>query len=125
MTVSGEDSGEAVTLDLLDETRREVDALREIMSRASHRLDDLHRQLRNPNLIGVNLDLPFRVEHWESQAVRWTVSASASISIAHGAFEAAVKNFPNQRLYLRHGMLVIAKHEPPPPRGITYHPIKA
>jgi hypothetical protein len=58
--------------------------------------------------------MPFRVEMWDSddQHIRWVAATCDTVSVAHGAFDAAIKTYPNYRWKLRNGMLVLRKHEP-------------
>lgn len=44
--------------------------------------------------------------------IRWVVSASSSVMMAHAAFDVAVANYPDQRFMLRNRALVIRKHGP-------------
>jgi hypothetical protein len=78
------------------------------------RIDELLRELANPNLHDIPTNLPFRVEMWDrtNQHIRWVVSASSSVAIGHAALDAAVANFPGQRFTLRNGILVIRSHDP-------------
>ena len=57
-------------------------------------------------------NLPFRVEMWDQsdQHIRWVIAASASVAIGHAAMDAAIANYPKQRLTLRNGILVIRQH---------------
>ena len=81
------------------------------------RVDELLRQLANPNLHDIPRNLPFRVEMWDrsEQHVRWVIAASASVAVGHAALEAAIANYPGQSFTLRNGILVIRQH----PRGET------
>jgi hypothetical protein len=47
--------------------------------------------------------------------IRWVVSASSSVAIAHAALDVAIANYPNERFTLRNGALVIRQHSPPRP----------
>lgn len=53
-----------------------------------------------------------RVELWtaDGQQVRWVVAATANVSVAHAAFEAAIRNWPHERFTLRQGLLLIREH---------------
>lgn len=77
-----------------------------------HRVDELLRELANPNLHDIPRNLPFRVEMWDrsDQRVRWVIAASASVAIGHAALDAAIANYPDQRFTLRNGILVIREH---------------
>ena len=67
------------------------------------------RQLANPNLHDIPLNLPFRVEMWDQsdQHIRWVIAASASVAVGHAAMDAAIANYPDQRFTLRNGILVL------------------
>ncbi len=72
------------------------------------------RQLANPNLPDTPLELSFRIEQWDRHrdAICWTVCATSSLYMAHGAFQAAVESYPEDRWTLRNRAHVIRKHEP-------------
>jgi hypothetical protein len=78
------------------------------------RIDDLLRQLANPNLHDIPTNLPFRVELWDrhDQHIRWVISASANVVVGHAALEAAIAAYPGERFTLRNGILVIRQHTP-------------
>jgi hypothetical protein len=61
-------------------------------SEAHFRVDELLRQLANPNLHDIPRNLPFRVEMRDGsdQHVRWVIAASASAAVGHAAMDAAV-----------------------------------
>ena len=79
--------------------------------RAYFRVDELLRELENPNLHDI-ANMQSRVELWtaDGQHVRWVVAATANITIGHAAFDAAVANWPNERFTLRQGVLLIREH---------------
>jgi hypothetical protein len=53
----------------------------------------------NLNLHDIPPNLPFRVEMWDQsdQHIRWVITASASVAVGHGAMDAAIANYPEQR----------------------------
>jgi hypothetical protein len=57
----------------------------------------------------------FRVEMWDRHAlhIRWVIAASGSVYLAHAAFDEAVKQYPDQRLTLRNGIMVMREHPDP------------
>jgi hypothetical protein len=73
-------------------------------------VDKLLRQLADPNLPDIPGNLPFRVEMWNGEHIRWVISASASVAIGHAALDVAIANYPGQRFTLRNGALVIRQH---------------
>jgi hypothetical protein len=75
-------------------------------------VDELLRQLANPNLHDISRNLPFWVEMWDGsdQHVRWVIAASASVTVGHAAMDAAIANYPDQRFTLRNGIQVIRQH---------------
>jgi hypothetical protein len=77
-------------------------------SKLYFRVDELLRQLSNPNLHDVAY-MSFRVELWDRYAnhVRWTVAAAGSISVAHAVFEQALKDWPHEHFALRQGIMFI------------------
>lgn len=76
------------------------------------RIDELLRELANPNLHDIPTRLPFRVEMWDrsDQHVRWVVAATSSVAVGHAALDAAIANYPDQRFTLRNGILVLRQH---------------
>jgi hypothetical protein len=105
-------NGQLHTLGLLEQLREASKSLWGASSEAYLRVDELLRQLANPNLHDIPRNLPFRVEMWDQsdQHVRWVISASASVAIGHAALDAAIANYPDQRFTLRNGILVIRQH---------------
>ena len=79
-----------------------------------HRVDELLRELANPNLHDIPTRLPFRVELWDrsDQHVRWVIAASSSVAAGHAALDAAIDNYPGERFTLRNGILVIRDNVP-------------
>ena len=70
------------------------------------------RELANPNLHDIPTQLPIRVELWDrsDQHIRWVLSASASVAVAHAALDATIACYPDQRFTLRNGIQVIREH---------------
>ena len=110
-----ESDGQLQTLSVLEQLREASKSLWGASSEAYFRVDELLRQLADPNLHDIPRNLPFRVEMWEQsdQRVRWMIAASASVAIGHAAMDAAIANYPDQRFTLRNGILVVRQH----PRG--------
>ena len=73
------------------------------------------RELANPNLHDI-ANMQTRVELWtpDGQHVRWAVAATANVTVAHAAFDAAVKNWPAERFTLRSGLMAIREYCPTP-----------
>lgn len=107
-----EDLPEPAALTLLAELRTTVDLLSEALRDSRDRIDAVARQLVNPNVQDIPLEMPFRIEQWDRRDVKvsWTICASASLYVAHGAFQAAVDSYPDQRWTLRNRAMVIRKH---------------
>ncbi len=106
--------GQLYTLGLLEQLRAECKTLWGASSEAYFRVDELLRELANPNLHDIPTNLPFRVELWDrsDQHIRWVIAASSSVAIGHAALDAAITNYPDQRFTLRNGILVIRRHDP-------------
>src|ERR1700733_2269679 len=113
-TDSSDMEGQLYTLGLLEELRAECKDLWGASSAAYFRVDELLRELRNPNLHDIPRNLPFRVEMWDQsdQHIRWVIAASASVAVGHAAMDAAIANYPDQRFTLRNGIQVIRQHPP-------------
>jgi len=106
--------GQLHTLGLLEQLRTESKSLWGASSEAYFRVDELLRELANPNLHDIPTNLPFRVELWDchDQHIRWVIAASSSVAIGHAALDAAIANYPDQRFTLRNGILVIRQYVP-------------
>jgi hypothetical protein len=112
--VPPEDDGELHTLGLLEQLREECKLLWGTSSTLYFRIDELLRELANPNLHDIPRNLPFRVEMWDrsDQHVRWVVAATSSVAVGHAALDAAIANHPRERFTLRKGAQVIRQHDP-------------
>ena len=110
-----EADGQLHTLSVLEQLRDASKGLWGASSEAYFRVDELLRQLANPNLHDIPRNLPFRVEMWDQsdQHIRWVIAASASVAVGHGAMDAAIANYPDQRFTLRNGILVIGSIREP------------
>src|SRR5580704_7373453 len=109
------EDGQLHTLGLLERLRSETNLVRGAYDGLYGRVDKLLRELENPNLHDI-AKLSFRVELWDQYAlhIRWVVAASGSVFVARAAFDEAVKHWPNQKLTLRQGILLIREHPDPP-----------
>jgi hypothetical protein len=106
--------GQLHTLGLIEELRAECKRMWGTSSDLYFRIDELLRELANPNLHEIFSSRAFQVELWDryGQHIRWVVAAAASVTIGHAAFDGAVAQFPAERLTLRKGMMVIREHPP-------------
>ena len=104
---------EIYTLGLLERVRSECKDLWGTSS-LHQRVDDLLRELANPNLQDIPMRLPFRVELWDrdQQHIRWVIAATSSIVIGRAAFDVAVSTHPREYLTLRNGAQVVRQHTP-------------
>lgn len=109
--------GQLSTLRLLEQLRAETKSLWGTSSKLYFRVDELLRELANPNLHDIPMQLPFRIELWDrsDQHIRWVIAASSSVAVGHAALDAAIANYPGQRFTLRNGILVIREHVPKAP----------
>jgi hypothetical protein len=98
-----EGDGQLHTLSVLEQLREASKGLWGTSSEAYFRVDELLRQLANPNLHDIPRNLPFRVEMWDQsdQHIRWG---------ERSGLDAAIANYPEQRFTLRNGILVIRQH---------------
>lgn len=107
-------AGEAqlYTLGLVEQLRAECGELWGASSNFYHRIDRLLRELANPNLHDIPVNLPLRVELWDrqDQHIRWVIAATSSVSIGHAALDTAIASYPDQRFTLRNGIQVIREH---------------
>jgi len=113
-----EEEGQLHTLALLEHLRAQSGQLWGRSSELYSRVDELLRQLANPNLHDI-ANMSYRVELWDRHAdhIRWTVAASGSIVLAHAAFDAAVAEWPHERFTLRQGIMLMREH-PPTKNGV-------
>ena len=72
-----EGDGQLHTLSALEQLREASKGLWGASSAAYFRVDELLRQLANPNLHDIPRNLPFRVEMWDQSEV----AASASVAV--------------------------------------------
>jgi hypothetical protein len=107
--MAAEGEGQLHTLSLLEQLRCECKSLWGASSEAYFRVDRLLRQLADPNLSDIPRNLPFHVEMWDGEHLRWVVAASASVAIGYAALDAAIVNYPGQLFTLRNGALVIRR----------------
>jgi hypothetical protein len=109
-----EEDGQLHTLGLIEELRSECKRMWGTSSELYFRIDELLRELANPNLHEIFSTSAFQVELWDQHAgrIRWVVAATASITIGHAAFDAAVGQYPDQRLSLRKGAMLIREYPP-------------
>ena len=100
-----EGDGQLHTLTVLEQLREASKGLWGASSAVYFRVDELLRQLANPNLHDIPRNLPFRVEMWDGsdQHIRWVIAASASVAVGRAAMDAAIANYPGQRFTLRKG----------------------
>jgi hypothetical protein len=109
------EDGQLHTLGLLERLRFETNLVRGAYDGLYGRVDKLLRELENPNLHDI-ANMSFRVELWDQHAlhIRWVIAAAGSVFLARAAFEEAVKQWPDQKLTLRQGIMLISEHPDPP-----------
>src|ERR1700731_1853185 len=103
-----DEDGQLHTLGLLERLRSETNLVRGAYGGLYERVDKLLREIENPNLHDIR-NMSFRVELWDQHALH-------ILFLAHAAFEEAVKQWPDQKLTLRNGMLLMREHPDPPRR---------
>jgi hypothetical protein len=108
-----DEDGQLHTLGLLERLRSETNLFQGAYAGLYQRVDKLLRELENPNLHDI-ANMNFRVELWDRYAlhIRWVVAASGSVFLARAAFEEAVKQWPDQKLTLRNGIMLMREHPP-------------
>jgi hypothetical protein len=110
-----EPEGDVYTLGMLERLREDLRLFGNAKSELYSRMDALLRELANPNLHDVNLATAFRIELWDRYGrdhLRMVIAATSSITIAHAAFDAAVRQYADERLTLRKGAMVLRRHDP-------------
>jgi hypothetical protein len=105
------DDGQLHTLGLLERLRSETNLVRGAYGGLYERVDKLLREIENPNLHDIR-NMSFRVELWDQHAlhIRWVIAAAGSVFLARAAFEEAVKQWPDQKLTLRQGIMTICEY---------------
>jgi hypothetical protein len=80
----GEDGGDTCALGLVEQLRDQCGALQRELSEAYHRMDALIRQLSNPNLHDLPINLPYHIEMWtaDEQHIRWVIGCASTVSVA-------------------------------------------
>ena len=98
------EDGPLHTLGLLEELREECKSLWGTSSEFYFRIDNLLRQLANPNLHDIPMRLPFRVKLWDrhDQHIRW-VKREADTPQGHSTSCRPVRNaaIPSERTAIR------------------------
>jgi hypothetical protein len=107
------EDGQLYTLGLLERLREQTGLIQGTYADLYRIVDKLLREIENPNLHDI-ANLNYRVELWDRYAlhIRWVMAAAGHIDLARAAFDAAVREFPNERLTLRNGIMVIQDHDP-------------
>jgi hypothetical protein len=111
---------EAYTLGLLVDLRDLCQKIGDSHFRMAAELHDLLRKVAHPGVSDVDKDLTFRVQQQAfgeyGETIR-TISLNGNKDVAHAAFDAAVRCYPNQRWLLLWGSYIVKKHEPENERG--------
>ena len=109
-----DEDGQIHTLSLLERLRTECRELWGSSSALYQRVDDLLRELANPNFQDIPMRLPFRVELWNrnQQHIRWVIAATSSIAVGRAAFDVAISTHIREHLTLRNGAQLIRQHMP-------------
>lgn len=117
MSQDPDEDGQLHRLGLLERLRAKTHGIDEVYADLYRRVDALLRELANPNLHDI-ANTNFRVELWDRHAnhVRWVVAAAGNVTIAHGAFDAAVASWSDEHFTLRNGILLIREHPKQPRR---------
>jgi hypothetical protein len=108
------DNGQLHTLGLLAHLRSETNLVRGAYGGLYGRVDELLRELENPNLHDI-ANMSFRVELWDRHVlhIRWVIAPSGSVFLARAAFLEAVKQWPDQKLTQRQGIMLLREHHSP------------
>ena len=114
-----DEDGQLHTLGLIEELRAECKHVWGASSELYFKIEELLRELSNPNLHGIFPASAFQIELWDrhAQHVRWVIAASASVTVAQAALDVAISEYPNQHLTLRKGAMVLREHAPGKNRG--------
>jgi hypothetical protein len=102
--------GQLHSLGLIEKLRDDLRAFDGAKGELYYRLEEVLRELANPNLHDVNLVTAFKIELWDRYGrdhLRMIIAATSSIAIAQAAFDAAVAQYSGERLTLRKGAMVL------------------
>ena len=107
------DEGDFHTVGLLEDLRTHSNELHRTIYDLFARVDGILREISNPNVPSLDAQLPFTVEMWDStsQHIRLVAAGCHNITIARGAYEAAVQTYPQYNWLLRKGMQVVCEHK--------------
>jgi hypothetical protein len=111
MVSEPDQDGQLHTLGLLERLRSETNLVQGAYAGLYQRVDKLLRELENPNLHDI-ANMNFRVELWDRHVlhIRWVIAASGFVFLARAAFEEAIKQWPDQKLTLRNGIMLMREH---------------
>jgi hypothetical protein len=100
-----DEDGQLHTHGLIEKLRAECKRMWGASSELYFRIDELLRELANPNLHEIFSTSAFQIESWDRHAkhIRWVVAATASITIGHAAFDAAVAQYAGGEAYPSQG----------------------
>jgi hypothetical protein len=114
-----DDEGDAHTLGLLVDLRNLCTRIGDEHHRMASELHDLLRQVKNPNVHGLDKDLTFRVEQLDEHVPEdqypemfRALSLNCSVTLARAAFQAACRCYPTRRLILKWGGFILERYEP-------------
>src|SRR5664279_692878 len=112
--MSDRDDGEALTVSLTAQLRDVCERISERHYDGAAELHELLQQLSNPNLPFVEGGLTYRVDQWDDagNSLLRLIAACGNGSVARGAYNTAVKIYPEQRWTLRQGTQIIEEHLP-------------
>jgi hypothetical protein len=102
-------------LGLLERLHEGLRGYGEAGSELYYRIDRLSRELASPNLYEIGLTNSFQIELWDRYGkshLRMVIAVTSSIMVAHAAFDAAVKQYANERLTLRKARWWLRDHQP-------------
>ena len=100
---------------MLEQLREDLRLFGNVKGELFSRIDSLLRALANPNLHDVKLTTAFRIELWDRYGgdhLRMVIAATSSITIAHAASDAAIRQYAGERLTLGKGAMVLREHGP-------------
>jgi hypothetical protein len=115
-----EPQGQIYTLDLLERLHKGLRHYGNAQNDLYYRIDALLRELANPNLHTVELTTAYEIELWDRYGkdhLRMVIAVASNVSIAHAAFDAAFKEYPNERLTLRMGIRLLRDSDRERSRG--------
>jgi hypothetical protein len=110
--IRDKDEGDFHTVGLLEDLRTHSHELHRTIYDLFARVDGILREIANPNVPSLDAQLPFTIEMWNSTGnrIRLVAAGCTNLTIARGAYEAAITGYPQHNWALRKRMMLLQEH---------------